>query len=150
MRTANHPYDWEILLNLKSGHRYFAEVVKHTRKPTGRIGVADNSGTYPDSTDDGVLYLDKARAINVGSKWATVPLYRLNGDRIATGESLANAPLVAAKFGMKLVVDEDVATMLEGYVRAGTPLYLPNGDLVRVTALRRGRWTFAGQKVRET
>lgn len=40
-------------------HKYFRE------NASDRIAIADLSGTYPDQTDDGVLYLDFSRNMTI-------------------------------------------------------------------------------------
>tara|TARA_R100000808_G_scaffold18728_1_gene40987 strand:+ start:343 stop:678 length:336 start_codon:yes stop_codon:yes gene_type:complete len=39
------------VIKTDAGHRYFTEL------STGRIAIADQSGDFPDQTDDGVLFL---------------------------------------------------------------------------------------------
>lgn len=53
--TTTHARTWTYLVKPTSdGHRYF-------RSDDGRIALADNSGSNPDHTDDGPLYLDVSR-----------------------------------------------------------------------------------------
>lgn len=47
-------------------HNYFRD------RKTGYIAIADDSGKYPDETDDGILYVDFTRKLKVSHK----PTYR--------------------------------------------------------------------------
>jgi len=80
---------WELLLKVKGGHRYFAEL-SHVGLRTGRIGIADNSGRYPEDTDDGVLVYDPSRVVVLGSQAFRIPVKKDRDDRLAqdywTGE----------------------------------------------------------------
>jgi hypothetical protein len=90
-------YKWVKLVDLPRSHRYFLDALSE------RIAVADRSGTTPDRTDDGVLWLDTSRPIVLGKDWlATIPLLHLNGSQVATGDNIDNAMTVARKFGMRV------------------------------------------------
>ena len=52
--------EWELICRHPGGHKFFTHV------PSGRIGVADNSGRTPDQTEDGILWLNKNRPVQVG------------------------------------------------------------------------------------
>ena len=49
-------YDWTAVNLVDFGHKFY-------RAPDGRIAVADQSGEYPEDTDDGILWLDTERLI---------------------------------------------------------------------------------------
>lgn len=71
-------YKWVKLLGFKAGLRYFRDTL------TDQVAVADNSGKYPDTTEDGVLWLnlDVAVAIELGSREysrVTVPVKSVRG-----------------------------------------------------------------------
>jgi hypothetical protein len=57
-KLAAHDYKWSRRLKLGGLHKWFTGV-----KPDGTkgIAVADDSGEYPHTTDDGVLWLDTAK-----------------------------------------------------------------------------------------
>lgn len=63
-------------------HRYFQ------RLDDGRVSVADNSGTDPDRTDDGPLYLDTARSARIelsgltGAVCVRLPVRTQTGARV--------------------------------------------------------------------
>lgn len=45
-------YDWEVLRNFSGEHRFFKD------NNSGRIGIADQSGRWPHSTNEGVVWLN--------------------------------------------------------------------------------------------
>jgi hypothetical protein len=47
---------WYFLFKPPGGHKFF-------RDERGRIGIADDSGSDPTNTDDGVIYLDRSRPV---------------------------------------------------------------------------------------
>lgn len=62
-------YKWEpgILLE-KDGHRIFREKIDR------RWAIADNSGEVPQYTEDGVLWLDFTRPLQVGTRFCGIPV----------------------------------------------------------------------------
>jgi hypothetical protein len=84
-------YKWVKLLGFKAGLRYFRDTL------TDKVAVADNSGKYPDTTDDGVLWLnlDAAVGVELGSREysrVTVPVKseRGNGKGYYVGEEITH------------------------------------------------------------
>jgi hypothetical protein len=82
-------YKWVKLLGFKAGMRYFRDAL------TEKVAAADNSGKYPDQTDDGVLWLDLDQAVTIelGSREysrVTVPVKseRGNGRGYYVGEEI--------------------------------------------------------------
>lgn len=65
-RDRTH-WKWENALKLEpKGHRIFRDARDDFKAPEQRLwAIADNSGTYPHGTDDGVLWLDFTRPIRV-------------------------------------------------------------------------------------
>ena len=67
--------DWHFIAKLEQGgHRLFAIGSKG-----GRVAIADNSGRTPDDTDDGALFLDPDREMEVkltdsGRVYVNVPV----------------------------------------------------------------------------
>jgi len=85
----SNEYKWVRLLGFKGGMRYFRDTL------TDKVAAADNSGKYPDQTDDGVLWLnlDAAVTIELGSREysrVTVPVKseRNNGKGYYCGEEI--------------------------------------------------------------
>lgn len=48
----NPTLQWDFVAHLASGHRLFRDTV------SDRIAIADNSGTTPDQTEDGTIWLN--------------------------------------------------------------------------------------------
>lgn len=62
-------YKWKFMCRLEpKGHRLFLSELSH------RVAVADNSGASPEQTEDGVLWFDPTRPIDVGKNDCAVPL----------------------------------------------------------------------------
>jgi hypothetical protein len=77
-------YKWEPGIRLeKGGHRIFHEIRHAFAAPeTCRWAIADNSGTTPDRTEDGVLWLDFSRPLRVNLGGGCIPvLAELDGER---------------------------------------------------------------------
>lgn len=77
MSDSNH---WMLELGLgHDAHRFFfdwgsgpdREAIPHLK---WRVAIADTSGKFPDTTDDGILYLDRRRPISLdGDSQLTSP-----------------------------------------------------------------------------
>lgn len=80
---------YELVFKADGCHKYF-------RDERGRIVVADESGFFPEQTDDGVLYLDKKRRIQIGDERCYIPL--TNG--LSTPAGFKEALLVSGFFDM--------------------------------------------------
>jgi len=94
---------WDMVLKLPGGHKYFRE------KLTGRIGVADHSGRYPEDTDDGELFLDteSGKMLTVGDTRLWVPLVKLNGELTAMMEAAGDALVLSSMFGLPILDAHD-------------------------------------------
>lgn len=59
---TTNPHQWERLgrPHRPDGHRFFRHLANRDA-----IAIADNSGDVPESTDDGILWLDHTRKIDV-------------------------------------------------------------------------------------
>lgn len=90
---------WRLRLEFRDGLRFFDDL-----ENPGRVGVADQSGPFPDETDDGVQWLDPRRPITEG----TLPLVDAAGR--ATSATCWETERVAAAFG--LTIDPDDNTVL--------------------------------------
>lgn len=58
---------WTKIKKLASGHRVF-------RADDGRYALVDDSGDTPDQADDGVLWLDVNRALQLHTDWLCIPV----------------------------------------------------------------------------
>lgn len=71
--TIQKHVKWAHTLRLeKGGHRIFLEDREDATPP--RWAIADNSGPTPERTDDGILWLDFSRALNVELGICTVSI----------------------------------------------------------------------------
>lgn len=93
---------WKFLFQAPRGHKYFRDMV------SGRIAVADDSGTTPDTTEDGILWLDNSRDIvageDAGRFYATVPVLVARSDEkgCVVGASLHETLLIMQHLGRPL------------------------------------------------
>jgi len=100
---------WTLTLDLPGGHRYFTN-------PTGHIAVADDSGRTPDSTEDGVLWLDQTRPVCCSLESGTVPVIVMNGGRRScVMENPVGALRVAQTFGLRFEPEGKLAEFLALY-----------------------------------
>jgi hypothetical protein len=76
-------YRWEGAgTPLPSGHRIYET---HDHPEGSRWAIADESGKYPDQTNDGVLWLDFERSLDASTRHApTVPLRDDEGNPSST------------------------------------------------------------------
>ena len=90
--------EWTLYKWLPSGHRMF-------RTPDDpRLAIADRSGPTPDTTEDGVLWLDPTREICLSDTsfgWLA-PLLDPDGRRCGTPVDSATAALLSAECHMTL------------------------------------------------
>lgn len=101
-------YKWTKLFSIRGGHKYFRDEI------TKMIALADDSGSTPDRTEDGVLWLDFQRCVTIATDtshrtWISIPVLkecRYGGpvDQSATPASTKEAIEVCARFGMKLAL----------------------------------------------
>lgn len=54
--TMDRKERWELIKRFPGGFKFFKDKANEDR-----IAIADNSGYYPDQTDDGILYIDMTR-----------------------------------------------------------------------------------------
>lgn len=105
MRGDRQPRDWELVMQVEDGHKYFLD------RGSGRIGVADQSGYFPHQTEDGVLWLDKTRSVRVEDGdhiHIFVPLLCFDGTRSSTPVGVEEAVEVVRMFGLSLRVGSAV------------------------------------------
>jgi len=53
-------YRWKLVKKFIGGHKYFR------CEKTGRLAICDQSGHVPETTDDGVLWVNKEKPIQMG------------------------------------------------------------------------------------
>jgi hypothetical protein len=91
---------WNPVIDLPSGHRVFAG--------GGRFAVADESGSWPHLTDDGVLWLDFDRPLTLGEEASEfvprdrvmpmIPLKREDGTETRTVADAASIVALSLRF----------------------------------------------------
>jgi hypothetical protein len=121
MKIIDWSKKWEKLGRItKNGHRLFKE------NSTGRFAIADNSGDWPDTTEDGVLYVDGSRPITsyvVGDHVSyTVPLFHPSGEKTYTGTDLRGALRVCEVCGNKLAPVEEIRELMLAVVEGRVAL----------------------------
>lgn len=104
-------YNWTKIPEVgNSGdHRYFKD------ENTGKIALADDSGSRPNYTEDGVSWFNPEKPLEVGKNNVIVRITREDGSESRTVTSFTQALLLSAHFGCIL--------------------QLPNGTQVSVTSL---------------
>jgi hypothetical protein len=94
-------YLWDKIAAFRDGHKYFED------KLTGRVSIADQSGSTPEDTDDGVLWLDLEKGIVAPSdecKFWQISLKHVNGKSASTVVSVNEALWLAARYGVAVMV----------------------------------------------
>lgn len=89
--------DWTLIRRIKGGHSYW-------RHKNGEIGIADDSGTYPENcepADNPPLLLDRTRPVQLGEN-NMVPLKNLDGGTSATPVSAFEALWIAMHFDLEV------------------------------------------------
>jgi hypothetical protein len=109
-------YNWTKLFSIRGGHKYFRDEI------TKKIALADNSGSTPDRTDDGVLWLDTSRCVCIATDsthrtWISIPVLKEHAetgwmDKSCTPASTKEAIEVVAQFGMKLALQGERFVMI--------------------------------------
>lgn len=98
---------WELICRHKDSHKFY----KHL--PTGKIAVADNSGTTPDRTEDGILWLDRLRPVRAGLKGCDFPLIRdSTGDECYTADPLASGLKTCALLDLEIQATDGLKEIL--------------------------------------
>ena len=100
-------YKWRLELHVGCCHRWFRDLL------TDRISAADESGEYPEDTDDGVLWLDTTSSIALHYDYdgegryceeIQIPLLNVQGQRTWLGGTTEReAREVAELFNMPLL-----------------------------------------------
>ncbi len=72
----------------KAHHKFFRVIGEHANDHDGKIAIADDSGGTPDTTNDGVLFLDFSKPAKKGTSDLyedyRIPLKTLDGDNTIT------------------------------------------------------------------
>ena len=114
-------WKWEHAIKLEPrGHRVFRDARDDFKAPElRRWAIADNSGNRPDSTDDGVLWLDFSRpiAVRVGEyAGASLPVIKerdLDHDGYHVGVGIDALLTIRQQFpAWKVTLTKDAATLV--------------------------------------
>lgn len=98
--------DWTKIKKIRGGHGYWRRI------QDGAIGVADESGSYPENCepcDQPPLLLDRSRPVTVGREGNMIPVTNRTGDKSHTPASGFEALWVATQFHMEVEAREDPA-----------------------------------------
>ena len=113
MSTTTEPkYKWTLVFgNAEKDHSYWVDEI------SGGIAIKDESGDYPNQTDDGVLWLDMNSPMILDRRGdhesVIIPLIHgaprsweshEEGDKTITSNTLRHAVRVAEKFHMSIVL----------------------------------------------
>lgn len=66
---------WTLIKSFPGQHTYWAHNVEK------RIAIADRSGSTPDTTDDGILWIDFEERPSLTLQGFYIPVRRVNGDK---------------------------------------------------------------------
>lgn len=100
--------DWTLVRKIKNGHAYWR------RKNDGAIGIADDSGTYPENcepADSPPLLLDRTRPVVIGREGNYVPLTTSTGRLSRTPVTGFEALWVAAQFCVEVEAQETLGSV---------------------------------------
>jgi hypothetical protein len=105
-KNPNIRWDLDTLIKLPSGHRIIQSGRADNHADESRWAIFDASGTTPDTTDDGVLWLDMARNLSASTRHApTVPVLDQDDRPFSTPVDTPTILFLAKHFGW-LVADE--------------------------------------------
>jgi hypothetical protein len=113
--------NWKLERRLKSTHRVFS--CQDDGPNFGRLAIADVSGSRPDNTDDGVLWLDPTRPLRLRPDLLTVPVEGESGGSLWVGvEPPDAAPLSMLEPRFRLALSDriiEIRDLLEWVTRSG-------------------------------
>ena len=110
-KSTSSPYTWCEQIALPDGHRIF-------RSDFNRWAIADESGSIPEQTNDGVLWLDFKRPLKIETnvfepsptlkEYMFVPLRDEANDQHKTGTNAAALLYLAARFDWRIANETGV------------------------------------------
>ncbi len=97
MARLNSKYSWELLYgNPVKDHSYWLD------RNTGLISLKDESGDFPDQTDDGVLWLDTTRPLATFGEgkraYVSIPLIDGDGNKTSALTTILKGLRLANRF----------------------------------------------------
>jgi hypothetical protein len=100
---------WKLIHKCPKGHKYFTKDVG-TVLDGNTLYIADESGSNPDTTDDGPLRVDRTKKIRAIKDHFLIPVIAERNDTASsTGAYPSEALWLAARLNM-LIVTEDGKT----------------------------------------
>ncbi len=100
--------EWMPSTELPDGHRLFPLSKRNdggpdswfTNKALPMVAIADDSGAFPEMTDDGVLWLDFGHSLMVGGKpeRLSIPLLTDDGTESRTPTDMTTLMCLSAKY----------------------------------------------------
>lgn len=99
--------DWTLIRKIRGGHSFW-------RHKDGEVGIADDSGTFPENTEPvnkSPLLLDRTRPVQIGTQFNVVPLKHISGETSSTPVSGFEALWVATQFHMEIEAYEKDAAL---------------------------------------
>lgn len=100
---------WGSGRSLPDGHRLFFNTAPHDSEY--KAAIADDSGRFPEDTDDGILWLDFSRTLDVRSgdeqerESIAIPLIRADGSQTRTPTDAATMLHLSREFRWTIGVD---------------------------------------------
>jgi hypothetical protein len=101
---SNSKYTWRLLHKSPDGHSFWLD------ENSQRISIKDLSGDTPETTDDGVLFLDGAWVLD--DKYVSIPVVSPDWKASRCAETRKNGIECAIALGQTLRVDSDSAPSL--------------------------------------
>jgi len=77
-------YKWTLIESFREGHKLFRCDSHRDKQGNLRYAIADRSGKTPELCEDGVLWLDRSRDIQVGRERFSIPVINDNGNKLST------------------------------------------------------------------
>ena len=90
-------YKWGVVTMLPDGHRLFPT-------STGNfIAICDDSGREPQDCDDGILWLDRDRALMIDGTHCAIPVIDEGGKQSRTPSDPATLLMLAREYNWSIV-----------------------------------------------
>lgn len=120
---------WKLITRCGGrGHKFYRHV------PTDKVAVADNSGSTPDRTDDGILWLDEDYPVRVCQEHAVFAVIKeSDGCRYVVMDAVLEGVEVATELGLRVAAEGKMAALLAFLLKTGKKVRVGDAAL-RVTA----------------
>lgn len=88
-------YNWKLIRSFREGYRLFRCENVRDKQGNLRYAIADHSGKTPELCNDGVLWLDRKRDIQIGRDSFLVPVRNDNNNPFVVGMNAGDALMIA-------------------------------------------------------